>query len=214
MTTHHAAVRASYDTVAAGYADALADDLAARPVDRAMLAVFAELAGHGPVGDLGCGPGRVAAHLRELGRTDVLGVDLSPAMIAEARRRHPGPRFEVGSIDRLSFVADGELAGAIAWYSIIHTPRELVPALFAEFRRVVRPTGPLLLAFQATTPSTPATVRVERAYGHGGLSLDAYRWDPAVVTDLLADAGFRPHTTAVRQPEAPEKVPQAYLLVV
>ena len=47
--------------------------------------------------DFGCGIGRVAAPLATEGRT-VLGVDVSPRMVAEARRRHdatPGLCFEV-----------------------------------------------------------------------------------------------------------------------
>jgi len=70
--------RQSYDTVAADYADLLQDELGAKPMDRAILAVFAELVGAGgggPVADLGCGSGRVAAHLAAL-RVDVHGVDL------------------------------------------------------------------------------------------------------------------------------------------
>ncbi|MDR7276638.1 class I SAM-dependent methyltransferase [Catenuloplanes atrovinosus] len=214
MTSHLDAVRASYDTVAAAYADQLADELAGKPVDRAMLGVLAALAGDGPVGDLGCGPGRVSAYLHGLGVPDVVGVDLSPAMIAEARRRYPGPRFEVGSIDRLDGIADGGLAGAVAWYSIIHTPREGVPGLLAECRRVVRPGGPLLLAFQSIHPGMPDRVRVERAYGHEGLTLDAYRWDPGTVMALLVAAGFVAHTTAVREPQGRERTPQAYLIAV
>jgi hypothetical protein len=59
------ATRAGYDAVAADYAEWVSDHLAARPLDRALLAAFAELVhadGAGPVGDLGCGPGRVKAH--------------------------------------------------------------------------------------------------------------------------------------------------------
>ena len=73
-------VRTSYDTVAASYAELLRDHLAGDPYDRAVLALFAELvrgAGGGPVADVGCGPGRLTAHLRELG-VDVVGIDLSP----------------------------------------------------------------------------------------------------------------------------------------
>jgi hypothetical protein len=58
--------RAGYDAVAADYAEWVSDELAAKPLDRALLAAFAELvhaAGARPVGDLGCGSGRVTAHL-------------------------------------------------------------------------------------------------------------------------------------------------------
>ncbi|MFE9680175.1 class I SAM-dependent DNA methyltransferase [Streptomyces sp. NPDC006285] len=49
--------------------------------------------GAGPaVLDLGCGTGRDAAHLHSAGRS-VVGADLSEAMLAYARTRHPGPRY-------------------------------------------------------------------------------------------------------------------------
>ncbi|WP_425329362.1 methyltransferase domain-containing protein [Streptomyces inhibens] len=80
--------RTFYDAVATDYADRFRDALAARPLDRAVLAGFAELvraADAGPVADLGCGPGRVTAHLDALGLS-VFGIDLSPQMVAFARR--------------------------------------------------------------------------------------------------------------------------------
>jgi trans-aconitate methyltransferase len=57
-------------------------------------------AGGGLVADLGCGPGRITAHLRDLG-LDAFGLDLSPAMIGLARSEHPSLRFEVGPMDAL-----------------------------------------------------------------------------------------------------------------
>jgi SAM-dependent methyltransferase len=60
-----------------------------------MLAAFAELvqaAGGGPVADLGCGPGRVTAHLDGPG-VAAFGVDLSPGMVDVARQTYPGLRF-------------------------------------------------------------------------------------------------------------------------
>ncbi|WP_435827740.1 class I SAM-dependent methyltransferase [Nonomuraea dietziae] len=41
---------------------------------------------------MGCGPGRVTAHLVELGVSS-FGIDLSPAMIELARRAYPDLRF-------------------------------------------------------------------------------------------------------------------------
>lgn len=200
------ATRAAYDTVAESYAELLAGELTAKPLDRAMLAAFAELVPDGgPVADLGCGPGRVTAHVHGLG-LDVFGVDLSPAMVDEARRRHPGLRFDVGSMAALD-LRDGELAGIVAWYSVIHTPPERLPSLFAELRRVLVPGGRLLLAFQAGDER----VHLQQAYGHE-ISLYAYRLDPDRVTGQLMDAGITVEARLVRGPEPPEKVPQAYLL--
>lgn len=58
------ATRASYDAVAEGYARRFGAELAAKPLDRAMLAGFAELvrsAGNRPVADVGCRTGRMTA---------------------------------------------------------------------------------------------------------------------------------------------------------
>jgi trans-aconitate methyltransferase len=88
--------RVSYDTVAASYAAQIGAALAAEPFLRAALELPADMvhaAGGGPVADVGCGPGHVTTHLRELG-VDAFGVDLSPAMIDIARQTYPGPRFE------------------------------------------------------------------------------------------------------------------------
>jgi SAM-dependent methyltransferase len=205
---HLLATRTAYDTVAVDYAELLTGELAARPLDRAMLAAFTELvrdAGAGPVADLGCGPGRVTAYLHSLG-LDCFGVDLSPAMVTEARRRHPGLRFDVGMMSALDR-PDRALGGVVAWYSIIHTPPALLPAVFAEFRRVLAPGGHVLLAFQVGDEQ----VHLEHAYGHL-VSLDAYRLDPDRVAALLTETGLATRARLLREPEPPEKVPQSYLV--
>jgi len=204
------ATRAAYDTVAADYAELLKDSLAEIPMDRAMLAVLAELVlgdGAGQVGDIGCGPGRITRHLDSLG-LDVLGIDLSPTMVDVARRTHPGLRFDVGSMTGLD-LADGSMAGVVAWYSIIHTPPDELPSVFAELHRVLRPGGHLLLAFQA---GEDERVDHEQAYGHA-VSYVSYRLSVDRVVELLGRAGFALNTRVVREPEGPyEKTQQAYLL--
>ena len=174
--------RVAYDTVAGQYAEFVDGMLADQPLDRAMLAAFADLvraADVGPVADLGCGPGHVTAHLHALGLT-AFGVDLSPEMIALARQAHPGLRFETGSMTALD-LADGTLGGVLARYSIIHLPPERVPEVFAECRRVLAPGGYLLLSFQAGGP-------VAEAFDHT-VTL-AYRWSPDRVAELLREAGL------------------------
>ncbi|WP_460441335.1 class I SAM-dependent DNA methyltransferase [Amycolatopsis stemonae] len=198
--------RTAYDTVADAYAETQRDALAANPWDRAVLGTFAELVGGaGPVGDLGCGPGRLTGHLASLG-LDVFGVDLSPSMVAAARRAHPSLRFEVGSLHALA-LEDGTLAGALAWYSLIHTPPEELRPVVAELARVLAPGGRLLTAFQVGDERR----HVSQGYGHE-VSLDAYRLPPDFVADLFEDAGLALEARLVREPQEPEKTPQAYLL--
>jgi hypothetical protein len=104
-------------------------------------------------------------------------------------------------------LADGGLAGIVAWYSVIHIPTDGLPEVFAEFVRVLRCGGEVLLAFQAGSEQ----VRLEHAYGHP-VSLVVYRRPPDEVAALLTDAGFEVHARLVREPERWEKSPQAYLL--
>ncbi|MYS87574.1 class I SAM-dependent methyltransferase [Embleya scabrispora] len=198
------ATRTSYDAVATEYTEYARTDLANKPLDRAQLAAFAEFvgsahAGTGSVADVGCGTGRITAHLRELG-LDVFGIDLSPGMIAVARREHPDLRFEVGSMTDLD-LPDGSLAGLVAWYSIIHVPVEQLPGVFAEFHRVLAPGGRLLLAFQVGDEP----LRLTEAFGRA-VSLDFHRRRPERIAGLVTDAGLTMHAQMIREPDPGEGV--------
>ncbi|MFC9432910.1 class I SAM-dependent DNA methyltransferase [Nocardia sp. NPDC057030] len=198
--------RTAYDDIADVYAEFAKDHLARQPQDRAMLSLFAELlptGGSGGVADIGCGEGRLTAHLNALG-LPAFGIDLSPAMIAIARRQYPELSFEVGSMERLA-LADAGLRGLIAWYSFIHLPPERMPEVLTEFYRVLEVKGHALLAFFAT--DAPDTVE---AFDHKVTR--AYRWSPERLAALLRDAGFTVHTRMIREPDPGERFQQAYLL--
>ena len=200
--------RTSYDTLADAYVEFARNDLATKPWDRAVLAVFAELVASGPAGlvaDVGCGTGRLTAHLHDLG-VDVFGVDLSPGMLAVARQEHPGLRFEVGSMLALDLV-DESLAGLLAYYSTIHVPDDRLGDVFAEFARVLAPGGHLLLAFQAGD----GVLRLTEGLGHR-FELDFHRRRPDKVAELLATAGLPVRSRVLREAEDGERTAQAYLL--
>lgn len=202
---HVAATRAVYDAVAMDYDRALPDLRSEAPLDRAVIEVFAAaVRGRGPVGDLGCGTGRLTAHLASLG-VDVFGLDLSPGMIAVAREQHPGQCLALGSLRELP-VAAGSLVGAVAWYSIIHTPRSELPIVIGELARVLAPGGELLLAFQ--TGDGPH--RVESPYGHD-VVLDVHWHPPEVVGDLVEAAGLVVTARIVQAARNSERSPQAML---
>ena len=104
-------VQTTYDDLAAEYAARLSDELAGKPLDRSpLLDRFAEqVRGVGPACELGCGPGHVARYLHDRG-VEVSGVDLSPAMLEQARRLHPGIAFRQADLLALD-AEDGAFAG-------------------------------------------------------------------------------------------------------
>ncbi|MER6590832.1 methyltransferase domain-containing protein [Micromonospora purpureochromogenes] len=203
----HLRVRRSYDTVAETYRERIGDELAGKPLDRALLAALAEQAGGGPVADLGCGPGHVAAWLAERGVTAV-GVDLSPAMIAASRRAYPAVEFREGDLLSLP-AADGEFGAAVALYSVIHLRRaELRPA-FVEMRRVLRPGGALLVAFHGGAEVR----RLTDWWGHE-VDVDFHFFEVETLAGALREAGFIEEARLERAHHPQEAETQrCYLLV-
>ena len=201
--------RTAYDAVAVRYAELFENYLADLPLDRALIAAFAELvraADAGPVADLGCGPGYVTAHLGGLG-LNAFGVDLSPTMIELAREAYPDLRFEVGSMTALD-IGDEALGGVLAWYSTIHTPPEELPAVLTEFHRVLAPGGHLLLAFfQADDDAEVLAQPFDHKVTTG------YRWSLGGAAELLRKAGFTESARLSREPNEDERFPRGHLLV-
>lgn len=201
-------VRTSYDAVAEAYERRFVDELEHKPLDCALLGVFADDVGPGGVvGDVGCGPGHIAGQLYHLGLRPV-GIDLSSRMIELARHRFPGIDFVVGSM--LALPADDDSwAGMVAFYSIIHlSPEELAQA-FAEFARVLRPGAPLLLAFHIG-----GEVRHFDELFDQPVSLDFHLLRPAEVTRLLQAEGFTIEWSLERAPYVTVEAPtqRSYLL--
>ncbi|MEU7075509.1 class I SAM-dependent methyltransferase [Streptomyces narbonensis] len=195
-----AATRDAYDAAATTYAQLFSDSLRDSPLDRAILGVFAEAVsagGGGRVADLGCGPGHVTAYLDGLGLA-AFGVDASPAMIELARQAYPGLRFDVGTMEA-SGIGDGALGGVLSRWSVIHTPPEELPAVLAEFHRVLAPGGHLLIGFSASDdPSHPTQV-----FDHA--VAPAYRWWPDHLATLLRGSGLAEVARAVREPQPTDR---------
>lgn len=196
----------AYDAISAAYVDLVRDGLDSNPFDYGVLTAFAGLvrqAGGGPVADLGCGPGYLSGHLRDLG-IEVSGVDLSAALIEHARRLYPDVPFSVGSMGALD-TADGTLGGIVSWYSLIHTPPAEVPAYLAEFHRVLAPGGHLLLGFFASEggPVEP--------FDHAVTT--AYRWPIDGLARVADEAGFGEVGRVVRGPLGGERFDHGRLIL-
>jgi SAM-dependent methyltransferase len=198
--------RTSYDTVAVSYAEFVRDALTDQPQLIAALSLFAaevRADGGGPVLDLGCGPGHITAQLAEFG-VDAYGIDLSPGMVEVARRDHPGPRFEVGSMTELT-LPDASVAGLIAWWSLIHLPDPVVVEVFGQFHRVLRPGGRLQLGFHVGAGSRLKTA----GYGGHPMKVHVHRRRPELVARWLREAGFEVKAQWLLDPD--EDVPGAIL---
>jgi SAM-dependent methyltransferase len=216
------AIRRSYDAVAGAYAEQLSGELAGKPVDRAMYRLFAELvradldagtatgAAAPRVGDVGCGPGHVTSHLRDLG-LDPVGVDVSAGMIDEARRRFPDVEFRIGSMTEHGGLGepDGAWAGAVSAYSIVHFDAGQRRLAFTELARAVRPHGHLLVLFHIEDAQhrPGAVIHRDQWWGHD-VDLDFRLLDPAEVAADLRDVGFDLIVRTDREPwpgEAPTR---------
>ena len=192
-------VQAVYDAVARAYDAQIGDELASKPLDRALLEGFVELVGAGTIADVGCGPGHVTGFLAAR-HPDVIGIDLSPGMVAAARERAPELTFVVGSMLQLP-VADVTLAGVLAMYSVIHlVPEERVGA-WQAFARSLRPRGWLLVSFHVESAEHAAgQVSHLTSWFDVPVDLDGYFLDPAKIAAELEAAGFEVTATLERQP--------------
>jgi SAM-dependent methyltransferase len=196
--------RSSYDIDATGYAEKVQGLLDEMPYLSASLTLFADLvlrAGGGPVADIGCGPGYVTRYLHDAG-VDAFGIDLSPEMVAIARRDHPDLRFEVGTMTDLD-LADDSVAGIVAFWSVIHVPDHAVPGVFEQFRRVLRPGGLLLVGFHVGDE----TRHTSEGYTGRPINVDSHRRQPSTIMAWLRDARFEIEAELVISPD--EDVPGA-----
>ncbi|WP_088284243.1 DUF480 domain-containing protein [Kineosporia sp. A_224] len=180
-----ARVRSSYAAVAVTYAARLTTELDDLPFERWLLDRTAAAAGHRPVVDAGCGPGHVTAHLAAAG-ADARGLDLTPAMVDQARERFPDLRFDVGDLTRLIRPETADGWGAVlGWYSLIHLAGSELPAAVGALARPLAPGGVLLLGLHAGQE-----VRHLTSWFDEDVELDLVLHEPADVVAAVTAAGL------------------------
>jgi SAM-dependent methyltransferase len=198
----------SYDLVTQEYVRRFSDELDYKPFDCDLLDHFASLVRmQGPVCDLGCGPGHVARYLHDK-NVDAFGLDLSPAMVMAARHLNPMLNYLQGDMSALD-AEDESWAGIVAFYSLIHIPRDRMLTVLTELKRVLQPKGYLLISFHI---------------GDEDLHLDEL-WDQPVNMDFfffsldemrgyLEQAGFEIEGAHLRPPYAEVEYPsqRGYIL--
>lgn len=180
-----ARVRSSYDAVAMTYADRLVDELQGLPFETWLLDRVAAHVVGGPVVEAGCGPGHVTAYLAAAG-ADAFGIDLSPGMVAEARRRFPDGSYEVGDLRTLIRpVSAPGWSAVLGWYSLVHLSGSELPGAVAALVRPLAPGGLLVLGMHAG-----AQVRHNACWFDVPVDLDFVMHDPETVAGIIAAAGL------------------------
>lgn len=113
-----------------------------RPVYRAVLATLPKPGGQ--LLDLCCGTGLLTGMAAKAGQQTV-GVDISPAMLEQARTAHPDVSFVHGDATALPFQS-GRFDTVTLCFALHEKPAPIGYAILAEARRILRPDGLILVA--------------------------------------------------------------------
>lgn len=166
--------------------------------------------------DVCCGTGAALGHLRPLCEV-VVGIDFSPGMLAEARRRLQGVgggRLELvrGDVRAMPFRSGFDLATCFGAFGHITRPEQ--PAFLRGIRRALRPGGRFV--FVAAEPPSPMRRSFWLAHGfNAAMRVRNRLFDPPFVMyylnftlaealGRLVEAGFEPSVAPLRWPVRPE----------
>jgi SAM-dependent methyltransferase len=199
-------VRTAFDNIADLYRQNFADELDAKPFDRAFLERVAARIPHGePVLEVGAGPGQIGAFLKARGAPTIAS-DASLGQLREARVLDPARPTLAVDLARLP-VRAGALGTIVAFYCLIYGPQEAHDAVFREWRRALGPGGLAVIAVQA---------------GRGTIEHDGYQGRPARLTVVMRDPdllvtqlgrnGFTVDECVVRPPYDGERVDRCYVV--
>ncbi|MCG8592992.1 MAG: class I SAM-dependent methyltransferase [Kiloniellales bacterium] len=170
-------VRAGYNRIAQDYA---------RHRDQTTSLPFLErlserLPARSRVLDLGCGAGRpVDAFLVERGH-QVIGIDISEAMIALARRNIPQASFHRRDMAGLQ-PGDYQVDAVVSFYALIHVDRRLHRRILTTARSFLPPDGLILVTMgRSDWEGVEDFLGVDMGFSH---------FDAATNRALIEDCGF------------------------
>jgi ubiquinone/menaquinone biosynthesis C-methylase UbiE len=156
----------SYDAIAKQFSEYWSD----HPPQYELEQFLQRLAPGSRVLDAGCGPGHHAKILADAGH-DVVAVDLSDGMLAQARQRVRSVRLLKMDIRKLR-LGSGAFDAIWCAAAVHHVPREQLLAVLKGFRRVLKQGGLLGLNFQVGRRSEIVERQLDRRffeyYSHAG----------------------------------------------
>jgi trans-aconitate methyltransferase len=139
--------------------------------------------------DLGCGAGAFSAEIAARG-AEVLGIDGSAEMIAQAAAQHPGLSFTVG--DAHDFTTS-ESFDAVASNSALHWMTRDPDAVIARVHAALRPGGRFVAEMGGAGNCAELITAMQtawRVFGLGEPELPWYFPTPAEYATRLEDGGF------------------------
>jgi ubiquinone/menaquinone biosynthesis C-methylase UbiE len=159
------------------WAEALLDEARVAPGERVL--------------DIACGTGIVARLAKERGAGSVTGVDLSPGMVAEARRAAPAIDWREGDAAALP-LGDGEQFDLVVCQQGLQFFGDKAAAA-REMLRALAPGGRAIIATWRPLPETPFLAELHRiAQRHLGPVTDQRHsfGEAGPLAALLREAGF------------------------
>ncbi len=146
--------------------------------------------------DLGCGAGRDAAVFIDNG-FDYTGIDASKGMIEQARKRVPNGKFEQKDFADTGF-ADNTFDGFWAEASFLHVPKQHLPGVLQEARRITKEGGIGFISIKEKTDMDEGIVEEQK---YGGISRYFAFYTQEEFKKLLEDSGFTIIKTVQRKKE-------------
>ena len=184
-----------YNQVADDYAAERWDELSKKHFDQLLLKEFASVnKDKGLCADFGCGPGQTTKFLYDNGVKDIIGIDLSPAMITAARKLFPQIKFETGDLLNIVY-SSGYLGSALAFYAIVHFNSEQLRKCFGEINRVLKTGGDFLFSFHVGDE----IVHFDKAHDKE-VDIDLFFFKTDDIIELLYGTGFNIIDAIERRP--------------
>ncbi|MGA8164622.1 MAG: class I SAM-dependent methyltransferase [Waddliaceae bacterium] len=172
--------RQSYDRTASEYQE---NTLKLQPEVKAKV-FLSHLSPNSKILDLGCGPGRDAKYFVDKGYR-VVGVDISPQMIALARDSVPQADFIVSDIESLNL--NCESVDAIwASASLLHVSKQAMPSVLANLYRTLKPGG---IFYVSMKRGIGEELRADDRYG--GVEKFWNYLSEDELADLIVEGGFQ-----------------------
>ncbi|MCA1830304.1 MAG: class I SAM-dependent methyltransferase [Actinobacteria bacterium] len=182
MSDQRAVVRSGYDALGPRF-DEWGTSVASTHKRDHVIELMDELPDGSSVLDLGCGPGRrVAGVISE--RHDYLGVDFSQAQLDVARVNAPRARFVRADMTEVAFTPES-FDAVVAFYSIIHVPRDEQAALIGRIATWLRPDGLFVACFGTRNEADGSDDWID------GVRMFWSSFEPDTTTQMVQEAGFR-----------------------